>query len=299
MNARTIALAALIASLVVGRPAAASDDAAAIKDLYAAASYEEALTQLSRHEEALAPDFTEQYRALCLLALGRSPEAERALERLVAAKPLMTLDGNEAPPKLVSMHHGVRRRQLPDLARSLYVRGKANFEAKNYLVASSELRTLMAILDDEDMTERAGSFADLKVLAEGFLKLTNAELATATKVAVAAAPPPPPPPAPPAPANGIYSDADTGVTYPVEIARRMPSWRPQTSVGGAGEHRGVLEIVIDQRGNVETARVVEPTTPLYDRELLQAAASWRFQPATKDGQPVKFRKTLRIVLSGQ
>ena len=87
--------------------------------------------------------------------------------------------------------------------------------------------------------------------------------------------------------------------YPVELSRRMPSWRPPASVGGDAEYRGVLEVVIDERGNVATARLVEPTTPLYDRELLLAAAGWRFQPATKDGQPVKFRKTFRIVLSGR
>ena len=63
----------------------------------------------------------------------------------MSAKPLLTLDDDEVPPKLVSMHHDVRRRQLPDLARSLYVRAKANFEAKNYLAASAELRTLMTI----------------------------------------------------------------------------------------------------------------------------------------------------------
>jgi hypothetical protein len=37
-----------------------------------------------------------------------------------------------------------------------------------------------------------------------------------------------------------------------------------------------------------------PVTPRYDAILLAAAKNWKYEPATLNGTPVKFRKTINI-----
>ena len=61
-----------------------------------------------------------------------------------------------------------------------------------------------------------------------------------------------------------------------------------------GLFTGTLELVVDETGAVESARVVETVWPPYDAALLHAAKRWRYQPATRNGKPVKFVRTLAI-----
>jgi TonB family protein len=59
-------------------------------------------------------------------------------------------------------------------------------------------------------------------------------------------------------------------------------------------YRGRLELVIDTDGRVESATLLDSVHPSYDQVLLRAAREWTYEPALKDGQPVKFRKVLAI-----
>jgi TonB family protein len=59
---------------------------------------------------------------------------------------------------------------------------------------------------------------------------------------------------------------------------------------------GLVGITIDERGRVEQADIIRSLHAAYDRLLLQAAAEWTYEPATRNGQPVKFRKTIRLAL---
>jgi TonB family protein len=56
-------------------------------------------------------------------------------------------------------------------------------------------------------------------------------------------------------------------------------------------------VVIDEQGKVISASLIRTVNPRYDPELLQAAKSWTFQPATKDGVPVRYRYTVAVNLS--
>src|ERR1043166_9014585 len=85
-------------------PLSAAADLAAAKALYASSAYEEALTRLpSTAEAGASADETNQYRALCALALGRTTEAQRALEELITRRPLFKMSEAEVSPKLVTM----------------------------------------------------------------------------------------------------------------------------------------------------------------------------------------------------
>jgi hypothetical protein len=308
-----VALSVLAAQGASTSAATPTDDLASVRELYAAASYEEALSRLSSLEEraAAGPEQLEPYRALCLLGLGRTVEAQRSLERLVTQRPLYRIADVDVSPRLVTMFRDVRQRMLPDAARAMYADAKTSFDSKQYSAASKRFAELMAILNDPDLGGAAVDLNDLKVLAQGFQQLADAQaaeeararaeaLSKARAVANEAAATEPggagrtPAPARPA-APAIYVETDPGVTPPVQIERRLPPWNPPTRWAVDGQYRGVLEIIINERGQVETATLRDSVAAFYDASLLQAAMAWKYRPATHEGRPVKFRKFIEIV----
>jgi TonB family protein len=60
---------------------------------------------------------------------------------------------------------------------------------------------------------------------------------------------------------------------------------------------GVLELVIDAAGTVESARLIESVHPRYDESLLGAARKWQYQPAQLDGTAVRYSKRIQISLT--
>ena len=163
------------------RAPSSSNDLAAARALYASASYEEALGAISTIDNGGNTAEIEEVRALCFLALGQVEDAEQALERIVRRQPLHHIKEADVTPRLVTMFQQVRRRVLPAATRDLYARAKADFDGKSYAAASSQLKTLLALVGDPDLAAQAPAMADLKMLGEGFLKLAEAELAAAAK----------------------------------------------------------------------------------------------------------------------
>ncbi len=297
---RTLAHALLLVTLAA--PAAAQDGPlAAARDLYASARYDEALAMLNglRPQEsgnAAAMRSIEQYRSLCLLALGRSAEAEAAIAAVVASDPMYLPTETEASPRVRTAFSEVRQRQLPEIARSRYASAKSAFDRKEYQVAETEFRDLLRLIDDPDMGGRLG---DLRILVSGFVDLA----------AAAAAPPPepkpeprreePPPPAAPAPVlpdpQRIYTGDDADVVAAVAIRQEVP--RVPAQLSSQTRDRGILEITIDEQGRVTQARVRMSLHPIYDSQLLATARDGRYQPATVNGRPVKFRKVIQITVT--
>src|SRR5690242_9899034 len=78
----TVGLAAPVAAQIENQLGAA-------KELYASARYDEALSVLNNLRSGDPTDrrSVEQYRSLCLLALGRATEAESAIAAFVTADP--------------------------------------------------------------------------------------------------------------------------------------------------------------------------------------------------------------------
>jgi tetratricopeptide (TPR) repeat protein len=272
---------------------AESPELGSAKELYAQASYEDALAQLNRINDAEVANQVDQYRALCLLALGREREAQASLERIVVREPLYVVEADDASPKLVTLFQQVRQRTLPAAAKELYAKARASYDAKRFAEARPVFEQMLAVLKETTAGDTDSGIADLKQLGEGFLKLTDAELKPAA--------PPPPVSPPPAPARSvpvvprIYTSADSSVAPPVEILREMPVWNPPYSLEKV-TFTGTLQIDIDERGAVERAMIIEPIAPGYDGRLLAATRTWKFQPAMKDGIAVKYRKSIAISL---
>ena len=61
--------------------------------------------------------------------------------------------------------------------------------------------------------------------------------------------------------------------------------------------RGILEVTIDEQGRVIQAVIRISLHPIYDSQILLAAKEWRYQPATLNGRPVKFRKVIQITIT--
>jgi hypothetical protein len=289
----TVAFVAI--TLIGAPPAGAAPDLASVRELYASASYAEALELIETLEATDNNEVVEQYRALCLLGLGRTADAEAALERIVMRRPLYVIPAADVSPRLVTLFREVRRRSLPVAARQQYARAKANYDRKAHQTAAGEFKDVLALVNDPDAAGQAEALGELKQLAEGFLALSEAALA-------AAAPPPPPLPAPVAEVARapnvprVYTTADSDVVAPQAINRSMPGWRPSSMLIAQQSFRGVLEVIVNEQGIVEWAGMSKPSFPSYDADLIPATKSWRFRPATKNGEPVKYRLAVEVLL---
>lgn len=275
--------------------AAAQDSLTTARELYVSAEYEQALAALNRlRATGLASEdvpAVEQYRALCLLALGRATEAEDAIAAVISASPSYTPPGSDVSPRVRTAFSEVRRRVLPTIIQQKYTEAKAAYDRKAYAIASDGFAQVIKTLGDPDVAPLANQppFADLRTLSQGFLDLS------ATAVAALAPPPPPPPtPAPatpttPAPPR-IYTVTDASVVPPAIVRQALPPFprKPLTPMAG------VLEVVIDEKGEVENAAVRVAMDPVYDTQALAASRNWRYKPATRDGVPVKFRKLVQV-----
>jgi hypothetical protein len=80
---------------------------------------------------------------------------------------------------------------------------------------------------------------------------------------------------------------------PVAIDQKVPKF-PGAVVRTS---TGIVELLIDETGAVQSAIMRMSIDSGYDRMVLSAAAKWRYRPATVDGVPVKFMKRLSISVS--
>ena len=96
---------------------------------------------------------------------------------------------------------------------------------------------------------------------------------------------------PPPPDVTIYTQADEGVTPPRLVQPRLPSQPPP---GVSEDQVGIIELLINEQGVVERVRLVSPSGRFNERMLLSALKAWVFEPARKDGRPVRYLTRVRI-----
>ena len=299
-----------VAALLIAGPAAAQDALTAAKDLYASAAYEDALVALSRVKES-APELAQQadqYRAFSLFALGRTSEAESVMEGVIRKDPFAMPDSRDASPRINDMFSQVRKRLLPDMIRDEYKSTRATIDKGQLPAAVPSLNKVKRMLDQaRSLGVMDQTLNDLDVLVGGFLDLakSTAELASAEAAAKAPAlapvvvPPPAAAAASPTRADGgpkgprIYSVADKDVVAPVTIRQSTPTIPYSVARTMVGQS-GVLEIVINEKGDVEGALMREPVNNVFDAAVLMAAKTWKYRPAMKEGQAVKYMKRVGV-----
>jgi TonB family protein len=235
------------------------------------------------------------YRVLCLVAVGRSADVDAAIDRLVSQHPLYRPPSDELSPRMRTAVSTARVRLLPPLVQRRYEESKTAYDRGDFSAASIGFKWVLTALTDPDMSQLTGQspLADIKTLAAGFVGLAEKALA------------PPPPVSPPAPIvaappakpvrdlTRVFSTEDTDVVAPVTTRQSMPQF-PGVLTATA---TGVIELVIDAAGTVESARLMESVHPRYDQLLLVAARKWQYQPAQLDGTAVRYTKRIQISLA--
>jgi hypothetical protein len=290
----------IVACILLLTPPAlrAEDTVAAARDLYTSANYEDALAVLNKLDSPGSQPSDRmainQYRAFCLLALGRMNEAERAIEAVLSVDLLYRPVDAAMSPRLRAAFASVRQRMLPAIVQQEYTRAKAAFDRQEYPAAIAQFDRVLEALSDPDLgtTALTSSLNDLRTLATGFRDLSVKAIAPPPAppvqppaATVAAAPPPPV-------VRAIYSGTEGGVTAPGIVRQVLPSF-PREIIS---RRDGVLEVVIDETGSVESAIMRTPISPRYDQMVLGAAKTWKYEPATVSGKPVKYRKLISITM---
>ena len=278
------------------------DTLAAARDLYASAEYDSALKLLDRLSGTSSEDqqSIELYRSLCLLAVGRTQDAERSVEMIIARNPLYQ-PGDDLSPRMRTAFSEAKKRLLPSIVQQQYADAKGAFDRKEFDSAASGFRRVMDALNDPDMGSAASRppLADLRTLAAGFHDLSVKAIPPAPTPAPAPAPQPvaaaPTSAAAVArPVSTIYTGEERNVVPPQTLAQTLPKYPGAVPPRGV---TGVVEVVIDEGGTVESAAMVVPVTASYDKMVMNAATKWVYIPAMMNGKPVKFRKRIQITVT--
>ena len=261
--------------------ATAQEKAPDFKALYAAAAYDEALSVLAPLDTVEAY----QYKALCLLALGRQEDVKAAVASLVTASPSFVPSLEEAPPRLVELVASTRKTLLPVIARRAFAEGRDRFAARQHDEAARQFALVLTLVSDpafEDTT----TAQDLKTLAQGFIDLARA---TAAPPPVAQAVPTPSEPVEPPPQAPVSPPT---ITQPVALEQPVPAV-PSDVVGRMGPTLTIM-VEIDSEGRISAATVRQSAHPLYDRMVVQSTREWRYTPATLNGRPIPSEQLVTI-----
>jgi hypothetical protein len=82
----------------------------------------------------------------------------------------------------------------------------------------------------------------------------------------------------------VFTDADASVQPPLMLRPQLPT-EPRAD---RLEANGYLELLVNERGLVDQVRLRGEPSLMRDRMLVSAAKAWQFQPAMKDGHPVRY-----------
>jgi len=86
----------------------------------------------------------------------------------------------------------------------------------------------------------------------------------------------------------IYSSNDGGVEPP----RLRSAEIPELLIAGFEKRTNRVELVISEKGEVQQARMIGPPQRMPDIMLLSRAKELLFDPATRNGVPVRYRLIL-------
>ncbi len=80
---------------------------------------------------------------------------------------------------------------------------------------------------------------------------------------------------------------------PVATSQTQPAYPPALKAEGV-EGFVVVRFLVTEAGTVDDLRVVKSSDPRFNDGVLAAVKTWRFKPATSQGRPVPYPKTVKI-----
>ena len=253
------------------------------KALYAAAEYDKALEVVGSLDTLEA----QQYKALCLLALGRTADAGTAIESLVNASPTFIPSSEDAPPRFVELVTKVRQKLLPTIARRVFTEGRERYNEKQNEEAVKRFSLVLTLLKDPAFTD-LNAKQDMETLATGFIDLAKASSTPVNVVAATAEPVPPSAAAPAAAASAV----PPRVVPPVALVQTVPPM--PTDIASRVGAKLVMVVQIDAAGRVTSATVKESAHPRYDRIVVLGTRDWRYTPATLNGLAIASEQVVTI-----
>jgi hypothetical protein len=294
-------LCGVAALLCVTATAFAQEPLTKAKALYDAAAYEEALTVLASVNMPEA----QQYKALCMLALGRPQDATGAVELLVSSSPTFEPSTEDVPPRFVSLVSEAKKKLLPGIARKTFNEAREQFKTGDREAALKKFDLVVTLTSSAGLKDTPDA-EDLRTLASGFIELASASAPARAEVkppaaaSTPAASTPPPAPAPtPAPEPATTAEAapalgPSEVIQPVVVRQTIPPI--PSGISGLGSPTASVRVEIGVDGKVLNAFMQQASHPLYDRLVLQAAREWLYTPALLNGRPVPSEKVVTIQL---
>jgi TonB family protein len=288
---RSCVLCAAVTALCTMATVSAQEPLTKAKALYDAANYEEALTLLAPVHEPEA----QQYRALCMLALGRAQDASSEVDSLIASAPTFEPSAEDVSPRFVSMVADAKKRLLPGIARKTFNEARNQFKSGDRAGAAKKF-DLVATLAATDGFKDTSEAEDLRTLASGFIELASATLQVRPEqkspAPTTATAPPSSAATLPSPASDLASPVD--VSQPVVVRQIIPAI--PSGIAGQGSPTASVRVEIGTDGRVISASMQQSAHPLYDRLVLQAAREWLYTPAMLNGRPVRSEKVVTIQL---
>lgn len=83
------------------------------------------------------------------------------------------------------------------------------------------------------------------------------------------------------------------VTPPKKVHTPVPTYPPE-AMEEKVQGKVVAETVIDREGVVQDVKIVESIGEAFDRSVIEAVSTWKFEPARLDDEPVAVRYSLTI-----
>ena len=91
--------------------------------------------------------------------------------------------------------------------------------------------------------------------------------------------------------SAVFSSVDTDVVPAVLMRPHLPATpRPGVRV----EDLPQVELVVSPAGDVESVKLLTTSAGVHSAMMLSAIKTWHFQPASRDGHPVRYRLVLRL-----
>lgn len=102
------------------------------------------------------------------------------------------------------------------------------------------------------------------------------------------------------PAGSPYGSISYGSVFGLEVRPALPIVSPDPVIGSelldgmTGDE--IIEITIDEQGNIVTTRVLQSLGPQVDQRVLAALLQWHFSPATRNGVPIPSKQDVHYHL---
>ena len=154
-------------------------------------------------------------------------------------------------------------------AEAELARGRELFARQDYAAAAQAFDRVLQIL----AREPGPQLEELREVARSMAEVSRAAIAEQVEMA-----------------TREYRAGDPGVIEPVPLGYLPPKPDPATPA----DRLQVLEVHINTSGTVDSAKFVMNRPSFRNSWWTSAAKAWRFNPATRNGQPVRF--VMRIVM---